>query len=330
MNDSEKYKPMTAGELTAIIIIAIIIISTLCFFIYKGFNAGLAIIPIILILIVIFIIYSVYLLIKIYLYNAERRERLEKSSEDYKGKIDYSLVTQFINDIASRSDLTEDISKLNRLPSLDKSSTLERVLSDTVTRFAMDDFIDDEEESIINDIILRTRLPKTSLDQFKWWDKYQKLLILKDIMNGQFPRTNSFSSVSNINLMKTERVVWVEGGVEYLEQIKRVQYVGRSSGLSIRIAKGIYYRVGAFKGTPVERHEIRNMGQGTLTITNKNIYFYSRMISIKIPFDKIISFTPYSDGLGIMKDGTTAKPQIFSGLDGWFIFNIVSNINALN
>lgn len=328
MKDSEKYKPITAGELTAIIIIAVILISTLCFLIYKGFNAGLAIIPIILISIVIYITYIVYTFI--HLFNVTRRKIVEKSSEDYKGKIDYTLVAQFINDIESRSDISEDITKLNGLPSSDKSLTLEKIISDTVTRFAIDDFIEDEEESIINDLITRTGLTKTSLNQFNWWDKYQKLLVLKDIMNGQFPRTNSFSSVSNINLMKTESIVWVEDGVEYLEQIKRVQYVGRSSGLSIRIAKGIYYRVGAFKGTPVERHEIRNMGQGTLTITNKNIYFYSRMISIKIPFSKIISFTPFSDGLGIMKDGATAKPQIFSGLDGWFIFNIVSNINALN
>lgn len=63
-----------------------------------------------------------------------------------------------------------------------------------------------------------------------------------------------------------------------------------------------------------------------LAITDKNIYFIGTKKSLRIPYDKIITFTPYSDGIGICKDNATAKPQTFVNLDGWFAYNAITNI----
>ena len=35
---------------------------------------------------------------------------------------------------------------------------------------------------------------------------------------------------------------------------------------------------------------------------------------------------PYQDGIGLQKDGATAKPQIFKNIDGWFTYNAISNL----
>jgi len=45
-----------------------------------------------------------------------------------------------------------------------------------------------------------------------------------------------------------------------------------------------------------------------------------------VPYSKIVSFTPYSDGIGIQRDAASAKPQTFVTGDGWFIYNLVVNL----
>lgn len=58
----------------------------------------------------------------------------------------------------------------------------------------------------------------------------------------------------------------------------------------------------------------------------KNI-FYCTEKSVKIPYRKIISLIPYSDGFEIHKDGANAKPFIFENADSWFIINLLASID---
>tara|TARA_R110000868_G_scaffold189695_2_gene433077 strand:+ start:122429 stop:122581 length:153 start_codon:yes stop_codon:yes gene_type:complete len=50
---------------------------------------------------------------------------------------------------------------------------------------------------------------------------------------------------------------------------------------------------------------------------------------LRIKLDKIVSFQPYDDGLGVQRDAATAKPQSFITGDGWFIYNLVMNVAKL-
>jgi hypothetical protein len=126
-----------------------------------------------------------------------------------------------------------------------------------------------------------------------------------------------------INLQKDEEVVWVFPSCEYLDKTRR-QYVGGSQGVSIRIMKGLYYRVGAFAGQPVDRTERVPVDTGILVLTNKRIYFAG------VPYAKIVSFQPFTDGIGIIRDALNAKPQIFVTGDGWFTYNLVTNLAHLS
>ena len=42
--------------------------------------------------------------------------------------------------------------------------------------------------------------------------------------------------------------------------------------------------------------------------------------------DGIVAFEPYEDGFGIMRDAQTAKPQTFVTGDGWFVYNLATNL----
>ena len=43
-------------------------------------------------------------------------------------------------------------------------------------------------------------------------------------------------------------------------------------------------------------------------------------------YRRTVSFEPYRDGSGIMRDAQTAKPQTFVTGDGWFVYNLATNL----
>jgi hypothetical protein len=94
--------------------------------------------------------------------------------------------------------------------------------------------------------------------------------------------------------------------------------------------KGVYYRVGAFKGAPVHSTERVLVDNGAVIVTNKHIYFAGPAKSLRVAYAKIVSFLPFEDGVGIVRDAQTAKPQIFKVGDGWFIHNLVTNLAQLH
>ena len=128
------------------------------------------------------------------------------------------------------------------------------------------------------------------------------------------------------NLMKSEKLVWAIEGVDYLEVKVRRERRGTSHGLSIRVARGIYYRPGIFRSQPIEWEETVHEDTGLLGVTTKHIYFHGRRKRFRVRYDRIVSFDPYDDGIGIMRDAQTARPQTFRTGDGWFIYNLVTNL----
>lgn len=50
--------------------------------------------------------------------------------------------------------------------------------------------------------------------------------------------------------------------------------------------------------------------------------------AIRVRHDRIVTLEPYSDGVGIMRDGVRAKPETFQLGDGWFACNLLRNIEV--
>jgi hypothetical protein len=85
-----------------------------------------------------------------------------------------------------------------------------------------------------------------------------------------------------------------------------------------------------FKGRAIDRTERVHVDTGLVAVTTKQIYFSGAKKAFRIPYTKIVSFEPFSDGLGIMRDAASAKPQIFMTNDGWFTYNLVTNLAAFD
>lgn len=134
--------------------------------------------------------------------------------------------------------------------------------------------------------------------------------------------------VPPINLVGGERVVWQFANVEYLADKKKRTYNGVYGGPSVHVMRGVSLRLGAFHGAPHASVERVSQGVGTLILTTSNIYFYSERASIRVPYKKVISYLPYADGVGIIKDSATALPLTFvTGSD--LAFEIVSRISRI-
>ena len=113
--------------------------------------------------------------------------------------------------------------------------------------------------------------------------------------------------------MKSEQLVWIIQGVDYLETVIR-----------IRVAKGLYHSPRQFRSRPVEWEETVNADTGILGLTTKHICFAGSRK--KFRYDRIVSFEPYEDGLGIMRYAQTARPQTFRTGDGWSLYNLAVNL----
>ncbi len=153
--------------------------------------------------------------------------------------------------------------------------------------------------------------------------------VIRDVANGIIPQRQQVEGNLPFNLMKSEQLVWVIDGVDYLETVTRRERRGTSHGVSIRVARGLYYRPSAFRSRAVEWEETQRLDCGLLGLTTKHIYFAGSRKRFRVRYDRIVTFEPYSDGLGIMRDAQTAKPQSFITGDGWFVYNLATNLAQL-
>ena len=150
--------------------------------------------------------------------------------------------------------------------------------------------------------------------------------VIREAAEGLIPERLGDIPPVPFNLMKSEQLVWLIDDVDYYEVKTRRERRGSSHGLSIRVAKGLYYRPSTFKSRPIEWEETVHEDTGLLGVTSKHIYFHGPRKRFRIRYDRIVSFEPYSDGIGVMRDAQTAKPQTFHTGDGWFIYNLVTNL----
>ena len=76
--------------------------------------------------------------------------------------------------------------------------------------------------------------------------------MIRDVTQGIVPQRQRVNGTVPFNLMKSETLVWVIQGVDYLETVTRRERRGSSHGVSIRVARGLYYRPSTFRSRPIE------------------------------------------------------------------------------
>jgi len=203
---------------------------------------------------------------------------------------------------------------------------LANVYDDTLEKELESDNFSYEIEDKLNKFSKFYKIPKEILDIKDSVSKTVRASILREQnTTGEIFNRMIFDEYLPFVFQKNEQLVYLFENVELFEQKIHTKYVGGSDGFSVRIAKGLYYRKSTFRGKPIKETSLDLTEIGTFALTNKHLYFAGDLKNFRIRFDKIISVNPYTDGIGIQKDGVTAKPQTFKNVDGWFCYNFIKN-----
>ncbi|MFA6058608.1 MAG: hypothetical protein WC756_10455 [Taibaiella sp.] len=187
---------------------------------------------------------------------------------------------------------------------------------------------DELENFSLENFMSRFSITTQELNKNGLLTKSAQFEILHGIQNGKLPDVNS-GEITQINFQKNEKIVWLFRNIDYYEDKLKRQYVRGSRGVSMRIAKGLSYRIGGSVGHSVNVINRVFVSNGHLIVTNKNIYFTSSSKSLRLPYSKIVSFEIYEDGIGVIRDARTAKPQIFVTKEGRFTYDLITSLARL-
>ena len=117
------------------------------------------------------------------------------------------------------------------------------------------------------------------------------------IENGELPEIST-----DIRLQRGEACYAIRD-VDWYELrtvTKRVNYGGPTA--RIRIAKGLYYRVGSVSVQRVSEDVMKQIDSGRVYLTNKRLIFQGGQRNTTIALKKILGFNPFSNGVEIQKE----------------------------
>ena len=195
-----------------------------------------------------------------------------------------------------------------------------------VDRALDDHLLTEQEEAALSQLNCLLAVPYEIMDSKGALTRLVKCAVLRDVTQGIVPQRQQVGGLLPFNLMKSEELVWVFKDVDYFVEKTRTHYKGGSQGVSIRVMKGVYYRTGGFKGRRVQTQETVHADTGLMGVTTKHIYFAGSRERFRVRYSRIVSFDPYADGIGIMREAQSATPQSFRTGDGWFTHNLVANL----
>tara|TARA_X000000950_G_C13872568_1_gene643535 strand:- start:416 stop:2041 length:1626 start_codon:yes stop_codon:yes gene_type:complete len=257
--------------------------------------------------------------------NSESREKIRQEVEKY---FDRFNEKDFKNVDENYSD--KEFSQLEFIAEegfVNLYFILTRLLDQKVEQFLDDGVLTQNEESFLGHFIQQFNIEQeTYIDSFKIKHKIVKASILRDLYDGNPMKSRiKLDGSLPFKFLNKEYLVYLDNYVDYFEKRIKTTYEGGSDGVSIKLMKGVYYRKSSFRGKPVKTLKTVPVGNGTLALTNKHLYFSSTNKNFRIRLDRIVTVTPYEDGIGIQKDGVSSKPMIFSNIDGWFYYNFIQN-----
>lgn len=202
-----------------------------------------------------------------------------------------------------------------------------REIQGTINSIMADNDISDCELNRLNEIFLACDLSPSDLNEDST-DILVNGLILRDLKNGIVRSRIPFASELPINLKSGEEVLWFTAPATRMETKTKTKYIGGSHGFSFRIMRGVSYRVGAFRGEPIQTTSLVPMGVGGMAVTNFAVYFLGSGASYRMSISTIATVEAYADGICLTPN--RGKSQIFLIKNPTFASELVKAIGALS
>lgn len=252
--------------------------------------------------------------------NIEGKTQINQEIKNYFQSENYSNLNQNLTSIANESYVnSNDLRKL-----------IAKGYDDAVDTFLDDGILSELELNALDKYDDLFDISDEELSEYDTQTKIVKNRVLQDVLNNDIQKSRlTLQGQLPFLLEKDEIILWIFQDAELYEIQTKTQFVGGSHGVSVKIAKGLYYRTSSFRGEPIKTQETKLTSSGLLALTNKNLYFGSYAKNLKIKYSQIISMPTFSDAIGIQQSRANSKPLYFKNVDVWFMFNVISNLNGI-
>lgn len=222
---------------------------------------------------------------------------------------------------------------INLLPQVRNGTTspatiIKEHLHRAVTVAVQDNVLSEKDERNIAELFRINNMDINALpDETK--KQLRKALLCKYLLNGvvkvMVPQ-NGYP----VTLQKKEIVIWYWTDINISVMKTQRTYHGGSSGISVRIAKGIYYRTGGSRGHAVYENVLQNMGKGYAIVTNRYLYYCADNMTKRIALKNIIAVNAYKNSVQIDIDGSRGKPIVLESDDPQFMAICIVNASNWN
>jgi len=178
----------------------------------------------------------------------------------------------------------------------DEASRLrDAVFSNVLSSYRADRTLNIAERNSILNIATRLGVPASKMDEVRSLVNYYSLL--ETLQTCPFDQLPHSGGASGILLQKGELDYFCQSANLLEERVVRSQAVGRSSGVSIRLMKGVSYRVGQSRGTIHSERDWVAVSFGDFVITNHRLIFSGDRKSVNAPLSKLLDLDVLADGI---------------------------------
>ncbi|HVC76668.1 MAG TPA: hypothetical protein VND96_09150 [Candidatus Micrarchaeaceae archaeon] len=118
---------------------------------------------------------------------------------------------------------------------------------------------------------------------------------------------NGIRPIETSLVLKPKEIAAVEVPATLCRFKTKTEFVGGSHGVSIPLGHGFRYRVSSFRGHPVQSEYLAHLDTGKLVVTNTRLVFLGTKREVSVPIAKLLQIEPYSDALGIAREGKETK-----------------------
>lgn len=178
------------------------------------------------------------------------------------------------------------------------------VLHDVAQRIKQDGLVTDHEVTVMHQIVQLTQVPSSHLGELMATLHLQRKMY--EVSQGKLAPI----IVTGINLQRGEQAYWHEPVTLYEERVVRREMVGRSQGVSIRIMRGVSYRIGGTRGQSMPVYADVPAASGDLILTDKRVIFKGDKKSVALAWDDVIGIDPYTNAITI-HSGKSNQPLRF-------------------
>jgi hypothetical protein len=167
--------------------------------------------------------------------------------------------------------------------------------------------VSDHEQEVINQEELASK--KLEAEKQKENDVNE---FLTNLTNGKISINSD--GPSPVILKKNEKLSLIMENISFQEPRAVRQTHAAYGGPTIRVAKGVSFRLGGASARSESHDEIRVIDQGKLVLTNKRLIFIGDKRTVNIDLKKILAVQAYRDGIELQRENKQ-KPEYFTGTD---------------